>query len=577
MTNQAATFESIKDSLIETLKSDNRFKDYNYESSNISAFLNLLSKNTLFNIYYIKMLFNEISPSTATNIDSLNGYSSRIGHLIKKVISAKSSLKLTIPNTNNIDYIHIPKGTKFTGKNSNGDLLTFITMVDYTLTSKNVDGNITGDVIVTEGVVKTHTFQSISTKTYYTIKDNSIDVNTIELSVKKTPTTTFENVYTQFNNTLPNKNDNVYYLKYNGLYYSVFFGGDVFGYQPKDGEVIQVKFLSSVGSSGNGVYKFDLITTNTSDVNDINHYPTTLVSSNGQSSGGRSDIEVDELKKILTTFNLSRVVAITPTDYKSVIIDNFGDISSISVWGGQDSDIRSYGKWFVSIKPILGDTLSEVSKQTIKDYLQKNHSVVNDDVVFVDPEFTDVIINIQITRNSLGRQIDKNQILSSVITLSNEFSKNKLGKFETLFSYVDYVDYVTKDIKSYYSKFFSRVSVKQILKLNGLNKTYDVKFNNPISTFSTSVFKYGSNNAYFTILNNGSDIQDIRLYVNDVLVDAKFGSVDIINGHISLFVPDNVLTDKFDIIVSPVNNDVDSSKNNIIRISHVEVDVRWEN
>lgn len=574
MTNQAATFESIKDSLIETLKADNRFKDYNYEASNISAFLNLLSKNTLFNIYYIKMLFNEISPSTATNIDSLNGYSSRIGHLIKKVISAKASLKLTIPNTSNIDYIHVPKGTKFTGKNSNGDLLTFITKVDYTLTSKNVDGNITGDIIVTEGVIKTHTFQALSTKTYYTIKDDTIDVNTIELSVKKTPASTFESVYTQFNNSLPNKNDNVYYLKYNGLHYSVFFGGDIFGYQPKDGEVIQVKFLSSVGSEGNGVYKFELITTNTSDVNNINHYPTTIITSNGQSSSGRSEIQTDELKKTLTTFNLSRVVAITPTDYKNIIIDNFGDISSISVWGGEDSDVRNYGKWYVSIKPTLGDTLSEVSKLAIKDYLQKNHSVVNDSVVFVDPEFSDISMNIQITRNALGRQIDKNQVVSSIMSLSSDFNNNKLGKFDTLFSYSDYVDYVTADIKSYYSKLFTRVTVKQSLKLSGFNKIYNVKFNNPISTFTTSSFKYGSNNAYFTILNNGSDIQDIRLYVNGVLIEAKFGTVDITSGEISLFVPDNILTDTIDIVVSPVNNDVDSSKNKIVRISSVEVDVR---
>jgi hypothetical protein len=53
-------FESIKSQFKEYLTSQTQFKDYNFDGSNMSVFLDVLAYNTFQNNFYANMAINEM-------------------------------------------------------------------------------------------------------------------------------------------------------------------------------------------------------------------------------------------------------------------------------------------------------------------------------------------------------------------------------------------------------------------------------------------------------------------------------------------------------------------------------------
>lgn len=571
-----ANFDEIKQYLVASFKGNEKFKDYNFEGSNLSALVDILARNTYFNIYFIKMLFNEMVPSTASNPDSLVAHALRHGYLIKNAHPSSARIKVTAKGTAQVQYVTIPLGTLFASTTPDNTRVSFITLEQHTLTDRNADGDLVGEISIYEGTFKSTTFRAAGEVTYtYMLDDANIAVDYLFVEVAKGGGQKFTK-FTRYNNTAPNKDDNVYYMKFIGGHYHIFFGGNQFGYQPQLDELIKVTYFITNGSAANSAFVFEPIIATSSDSNDIGHY-TAQVETLSMASGGQSSVDYNVLGTILTNFNRVSSVAVTPEDYKYAVLDNFGDIGSIAVWGGAsnsntvDNDASQYGKLFMSIKPKGSDKLSNAAKDAIANYLQKNHAIVGQSIVFVDPKYIDLDIDITATRTKEGRDVNSESIRTNIIKRSDEFSKNELNTFDSGLSFARYQKAVFDGYSDILYRVNTRITLSHTIKITSLNQNYVVDFKNDLSSFKSEVFTYGNNEAYFTVLNPASGKVAISLVVNGVVSNGNFGTVDFDRGVVTLFVPDNTISRTLTLKVTTLSNDLGVSKSNILRIKNTSV------
>jgi len=106
-------FTTIKDNLINYLRSNSSIKDYDYEGSNINTVLDVLSYNTYLNNFYINMLANEMFLDTAQIKDSIISHAKELNYVPRSVQSSKAIVNVKVIPTNSPGSITLNKWTKF--------------------------------------------------------------------------------------------------------------------------------------------------------------------------------------------------------------------------------------------------------------------------------------------------------------------------------------------------------------------------------------------------------------------------------------------------------------------------------
>jgi len=127
--------------------------------------------------------------------------------------------------------------------------------------------------------------------------------------------------------------------------------------------------------------------------------------------------------------------AVTSEDYASIIKKNFANVDSISTWGGEDNDPPDYGKVYVSIKPLLASSLTASEKSTITDTILKGKNIVSIVPEIVDPEFTNLELDVffKYNPNLTDRtSVDLQSVVRDTIT---DYNFDNLNKFDGVFRY----------------------------------------------------------------------------------------------------------------------------------------------
>ena len=568
-------YNGSKKSFIDFLKGNDTFKDYNFTGSNINVLLDVLSRNTHMYGFYGNMISRESSPKTAQHIDSLKGYASRHSYLIQTYNSAIVKINLEIKNPKS-DYIYVPKNTKFSTTNEIGRSVTFITPIDYTLRNKDSNGNIIGEIICREGELITDLIEVDTNTKYYKIDDENVDISTLLVDVKNSISSLYSNSFTLMNpNVLPNSTDFIYYLSLKGNSYNLYFGDDVFGYQPKSGEYIKLQYIKTIGENGNGCSDFNLLRRgNIKDKTIIDYYDSVSCFTQQSSSGGVSGINIDNLKMALSSYSRVKSIAINDDDYKSVILSNFGDISSIAVWGGERNNNRQYGKIFISIKPKYANTISIAYKETIKNFLIQNYSLISENIVFVDPIYLLINITIIFKKNLNSQFMDGSEITSNLFQKTQEYNSEHLGKFEKTFVEQDYIKYISSQYESMYSNLYIKKELQYELSLiYGNDREYTFNFNNPLLTFKSNKFKIGNNEAYYMYDKDSQNISSIYLYIDGKRFE-NYGTVNLDTGEVTIKIPNTLNDTSITLYASPYDSSIESSFDRILQINNINVEVK---
>ena len=286
-----------------------------------------------------------------------------------------------------------------------------------------------------EGFPNTATFiqDSLDADQRFVLPESNIDTNTLQVTVRDSIDDTNIEQYTLIDDI--NELDGtslIYFLKeVEDRKFELFFGDDVLGKKPGNAQVIEASFLISNGDAVNGAKTFTGPT------------GTSVTSVDSNASGGAAAQTGESIKFLAPRHYQAQNRGVTAHDYSVLIPDNFPDIESIAVWGGEDNDPPRYGKVFISLKPLSGVTISDFQKEQLRDNVIKKKNVVSIQPEFVDPDYTYLLVDSTVyydeaLTTDLGASLGtdaKNTILNYIDTELEKF--NKVFRFSALGTLID--------------------------------------------------------------------------------------------------------------------------------------------
>ena len=552
-------FEQIKTNLIDYLKSTKQFTDYDFEGSNLQIILNLIAYQAQLNAYNTNMVANEsflASSSIRSNVVAnarMLGYSANSSTSASTTLDCQFQLKAEDYPSGFPRFCQMLPGLSFMTKTGGGAVM--FNVVNTQTAAVSTDGIASFfDVDIYEGTYLTAEFtvdESIYNQKFI-IKNEFIDTQTIGILVKEDPNQQELVQYSPARNLTQVKDtDRVYWLNEveNG-FTEIVFGDGLFGRSLKNGATIQVRYIVSGGTIGNGFRG----TTNfnfTGNVVDSFGTPITLkptISRLEPTQGGSTREDVASIKFRAPREYAAQNRAVSREDYASLIKRIYPAIDDIYIFGGEELTPPQFGRVFIVVKPTSADALSSFAKDYIKEAIE-DFRVASLDIRFLDPEiiYVEGVVNVYFD----NKVSDKTsaaitaEVKGKLSEYANSPNISKFGgavKFSQVVGIIDDSDNaITRNNTEL------RMRRDAVMAINTA-ASCEVCFENPISVpklsvgpsvYSTGFQKLNSQGVadgitYYFDDNNVGGL--VLYYINDegarVNVDLNFGTVDYQRGEV---------------------------------------------
>lgn len=420
-------FEAIKESLKTHLKSQDVFKDYDFEGSAISVLLNLLAYNTQYNAYYLNMMASEKFINHAQKRENVVGLANNLGYIPKSAISATAYPSFdVVPNEGFTDNIVIPKDVKFT-TSIDGITYQFLTTETstYQLNQETNRYNVT-NLEIKEGRKFIHRYVVDSATKFYRIPNKNVDLTRLSVKVSETVGAPTQTQFLYYSNVLDvDSTTPVYYIQeaYNQEF-ELYFGDGVLGKRLEVGNEIIIEYYVTSGASANGATEF-ILSDEFTGLETIENLITE------KASNGFNIESVESVRLSATKSYQNQNRAVTVADYKQIIKNILPIIADISVWGGEDATPKQYGKVFISGIREDGRDLTISDKNDIIRELTRNYSILSIIPEVVDVENINLKMDIVIRKDPLStkqlsqiRSLINENLRTNFFPLINRFNAN---------------------------------------------------------------------------------------------------------------------------------------------------------
>ena len=587
---QSLQIEEIKNNFKDFLRGNEKYKDFNFEASGISTLLNIQSYQTHYLGFFVKMLLDESFVDSAHTRQAMLSHAKRNGYTPKGKKSSTAEVVLKVNTTLAQEplsrSIYVPRGATFSAVNNAQDKRTFTVLDGAVLHTRIVDGSsvqyVSDPLAIYEGNINTWNFvvDDGIINQRFVIRDPLIDIDTLRVRVRENPGSAESQEYKLARGVTDlDPSSTVFFVSTdeNGNY-QVFFGGNQVGVQPANGNAIEVTFIAANGVSGDGAKVFDFNAPAPGSGGNIGNYSDFDVDTLSPSAGGAEPQTTEELRFAIPNHYRRQERAVNSADYRSILLDEFRNIDSLNVWGGEDNNRRDYGKVYISIKPKNSDKLTALARTQIKDSIIKQYGVVGIDVVFVDPEFIDVDLTVKINvdlRKTNRSLPEVNQLVRDRI---NTYNTTYLSKFDNMLSDVDMLQFIREGEDEFVTLYDTKILNKNTKHLYGTTSSVEVFFGNQLTpnTVTSSDVLYAGFTAY--IKDDGQGKLGLFNRANNQRL-ASAGTVDYATGTILYNLPSTSRTVGFETGASgvltfsavPVVPDVNTYLNNIVRIASVRV------
>ncbi len=451
-------FDSYKDSLKTFLKAQDRFKDYDFDGSNLSVLLDLLSYNTYQNAFYLNMVSNEMFLDSAKLRDSVISHAKELNYLPRSFRSSSATIQLVITSTDAAKRsIIVPKGTSFTAR-VDDFTYNFSTTENVVITNRTPSGSnfvyTSENIIIYEGNYLSDTYNvNYNSPLVYKISNKRVDLESLLVTVFEdngTTIHTYSRATSLFGHDL---NSKVFFLQPGiGDAYEVVFGDGVVGRKPKNNSVIVIEYRICNGELPNGAFKF----INTARIdNESNVVIETLTAA----TDGAVAEDMNSIK-----FNAPRAFttqerAVTSEDYENLLKANFPEINAVVAYGGEDANPPQYGRIFLSIDLQDVDGLPKIKENEYKRFL-RSRSSVSIEPLFVSPDYTYVYVNTNIKYNINLTGLNPEDIRTYVIDSILNHASTNLNNFGKTLRYSRFI----RDIDSAEASIISNETNIELVK-----------------------------------------------------------------------------------------------------------------
>lgn len=420
-------FETIKNQLKNYMKTQTKFKDYDFEGSNMNVLLDVLSYNTFQNNFYTNMAINEMFIDSALLRNSIISHAKELNYLPRSRRSARAIVKVKVVDTSitSGQTITIPQYAEFAAS-FQGQNFTFVTNKAHVLRKTDVGTFESGNITLYEGQMLT----SFEREGFFVDDDGILrviltnenaDTDSIECFVDAEATED-RNVFVRKDTIFGvGPTDKVFYVEpyYDGRY-TVYFGKNIFGLQPTEIEDVRVKYRITSGSEANGINKFSISLSTTG---------TTTVTTVARATGGADQESIESIR-----FNAPRALqiqerAVTEKDYENLLKQKFPEIVSVSAYGGDELDPPQFGK--VAISVYLGQETEILSASLAASYIDylREKSPLAVEPIFIESEF--LYANIEVDAYYSAAQSTKSpaQLESIIRQVIQKYSIDNLNDF----------------------------------------------------------------------------------------------------------------------------------------------------
>jgi hypothetical protein len=559
-------FDQIKTNLKAFLSDQNEFLDYDFESSTMSVLLDLLSYNTYYNAFYLNMVGNEMFLDSAQLRNSVVSRAKQLNYIPRSARGATASVNVSVDPDGSPTFFTVAANTKFT-TTIDGTSYTFVTS-DATSLTPSSNGTFSGSLNLVEGEPLQQRFTvSTTSPVRYILPNDNVDTTSFTVRIQESSSNTSIATYNLNNDiSAANSISEIYFIQENeDNKYEVYFGDNVFGKKPKDGNIVIVDYRVVNGSTVNGANNFsgDFTVTTTS-----------------AAQGGAFQESIESIKYNAPFKFQAQDRLVTSSDFKNIILAENGDIQAISVWGGEENTPPVYGKVFISVKPTSGPIISATRKSTLQTTL-KDRSIVSVETEFVDATYLYINPSITVRYNPRTTSLSASELNTKIQNALISFEANNLGTFGNKF----YVSNLTEVIRASDNSFVSAdipftIEKRFVPTTNAIN-TYQVQFNNAIhhphdghlGAVSSTGFTIGDETVYL----EDDGIGNLRTFIlvtgNKITRNKNFGTVNYGSGLITIF--NTLITgyvgDAISIKMKPQESNIFGIRNEILLVSGASV------
>ena len=228
-------FDQIKVSIIDYLRSNSNFTDYDFEGSNLSTIIDTLAYNTYITSYNANMATNEVFIDSATLRENVVSLARNIGYVPRSRKSAKASITFTVDaNDTSAVSLTLRSGIVAVSSQTFGkETFSFSIPNDITVPVRSDGTAIFDNIDIYEGSYIKQAFTVTSRNPYqrFILPNTGIDTSLINVVVKNNAFSSVTRQFKQFDSFVGiDKNSRIYFVQEtDNERYELLFGDGVFG------------------------------------------------------------------------------------------------------------------------------------------------------------------------------------------------------------------------------------------------------------------------------------------------------------------------------------------------------------
>ena len=381
--NSYVTFDgtSINDLIINRLNQNEIFTDQNYQGSNLSSLLDVISYTFSTLLYYLNKTSSETMFSEAQIYENMNRIVKLLNYNPKGKLTQSVAFNLRatlLPNNYRIprySYLKIG-GTTFSFAKD----IYFSYLVNSIIEIQNPEF----DLFLYQGQFEEYPIYTALGSSNEVLflnlgEDNYIDHNNIDVYVKPANTNTWEKWSRTENLFLNKTSDKTFEVRYNpNKNYEIKFGDDINGQQLKTGDSVLVYYLKidpTVSTiAADTLSKTKIVIYNSTNyasiTNDTTQYPAisldttssnnVIINNNYPSNNYTAEESVEDIRKNAPKSFSYQQRLVTADDFKDYILNNFSNILSDCHVVNNDNYLKGHIKYLYNIgikSPQLDNTI----------------------------------------------------------------------------------------------------------------------------------------------------------------------------------------------------------------------------
>lgn len=561
-------FVPIKANIVAFLEGQDEFADYNFAGSGMNVLIDLLTYATHYMGVYGNMTFNEMFLQTTLLRESTVSKAAELGYMPSQMTASTATITLSTPSAIDISVDVGVESVILTGTNEFGKTFTFQPSSDFIMVSDGVTATI--DLPIYEGTFTTDQWTYTGgSGARYIIENENTDTKFLTTFIRENASSSNYVEWLQAGNVVNvTSTDEVFFMRETKeKRVEVYFGNDVIGKSLIDNNIILVRYFVTTGTEANNINTFNL----SAGFNAIalgNFTVSTVYSSRG----GADKESIEKIKHNAPLFYQTQNRAATENDYTSLLISNFDSIQAINVWGGEKNDPPYYGRSMISIKPTGTDYLTPTQKADMLTYLE-NVQITGIIPVIVDPAYLYIDVKVFAKYNAHLTTLTNSDISLLISDTVDQHFTDNLYAFQATLKYSELITDIDASDESMFSNYVEFTFRDDLLATTDTNKTYTVKYNNPIKEDTVTMAWINSAGDSMVIADDSNG--NLVKFKNGVQALVTVGTVNYTTGIMTIPDFDFAITadQTIPVYAAPDTYDIETANQNILLKGEVDVTV----